>query len=75
METHLAHNEGAENKINQSKEGSGEKFFHHLSTKGRSWLINGNHCCTGKNLAQLERWKPGGKLIGVLKSWLLRRLK
>lgn len=33
METHLAHNEGAENKINQSKEGSGEKFFHRLSSK------------------------------------------
>lgn len=52
METHLAHNEGAENKINQSTEGSAEKFFHHLPTKGRSWLINrGNHSCTGINLA------------------------
>lgn len=51
METHLAHNEGAENKINQSKEESREKFFHQLPTKDRSWLINRNHCCTGKNLA------------------------
>lgn len=30
METHLAHNEGAEKKINQSSEGKGEKLFHLL---------------------------------------------
>lgn len=50
METHLAHNEGDENKINQSAEGSGKKFFHHLSTQGRSWLINRNH------VVQAEIW-------------------
>lgn len=60
METHLAHNEGAENKINQSKEGSGEKRFHHLFTKGRSWLLNRNLCCTAKIWPS---WKSGN-LVG-----------
>lgn len=60
METHLARNEGAENKINQSKEGSGEKRFHHLFSKGESWLINRNLCCTAKIWPS---WK-GGNLVG-----------
>lgn len=60
METHLARNEGAENKINQSKEGSGEKRFHHLFSKGGSWLINRNLCCTAKIWPS---WK-GGNLVG-----------
>lgn len=60
METRLAHNEGAENKINQSKEGSGEKRFHHLFTKGKAWPINRNLCCTAKICSI---WKDGN-LVG-----------